>query len=583
MLILRLNSNKELSYTNTTSTYSNENNFDNIRIVASPIIDGKNIEDYKVELYIYNILSQEWNTFNDCIPCDFVLENNKYIFEIPVKSQYTTCPRLGFYCKFTKDGVVGKTNVVETPVLYHKDNMIDIGNSIEVFEKYKKDICSVNQEIKRRIWFKKNCPEWTTPRIYLFTNRDMTNSIAPVLGVFRDKEDIWNFDDSPYMIKDENEEDLYYYDIPVCQHRNIIFFCDLKDSGGFNYKTTDLVIPLGYLYNSLFYWQSPIGYNGIWADKETNSFKLFIQYGRCYEKAKDSYSLTVKIDDINASVYNLGTLGCGGSHMGYWYSYVDVPLTASNVYIHIKANYYSGNVPQIYELSKSFCLSELCYNFSGIYQYSSRDLCNYDVSLDEVFMFQTRYSATEYQLYRDAYKYFDIFNTQQSLNNLASEFRNFYKPDYSFTSRKFYSEDSEDDEIYTDIRLNCRSCKIGGIVICNFELCFTIDTNGDNQTPKTLSFTGMLPYAKSNSVYQPIISSFNIVRPSGAVQTQPQYFDCYKPVTSVTSSNSLALFSCDSTTTVNLILNGAYNADFEERSEGVYTGYAYANVIYNTN
>lgn len=268
MLILRLNSDKELSSTNTTSLYSNENNFDNIRIVASPIIDGKNIMDYKVELYIYDIFNQEWHTFNDCIPCDFVLENNKYTFEIPIKFQYTTCPRLGFYFKFTnQDGVVGKTNVVETPILYHNDNTIDVSNSIQVFEKYKKNILKNASDVlynSNFIYFKKECDNWDTPRIYFFNKEYSEGQI--------DFES-WTFNDSPYMLQNE---DGYYYYPRIKGYGNVIFFCDKTDSV-WNYKTNDLTIPASTWYKTPLFVQSEIGYDGFWADYNTKTTKLLVQ------------------------------------------------------------------------------------------------------------------------------------------------------------------------------------------------------------------------------------------------------------------------------------------------------------------
>lgn len=367
MLLIRINSNKELSYTNTTSTYSNENNFDNIRIIASPIIDGKNIEDYKVELYIYNILGQEWNTFNDCIPCSFVLENNKYIFETPVKSQYTTCPRLGFYCKFIgENGVVGKTNVVETPVLYHKDNTIDASNSIGIFEKYKENILKNASDILQDsnfIYFKQECDNWSAPRIYFFNKENLNNG---------NKNEAWGWNDSPYMI--QNEDGYYYYPL-IKGYDNVIFFCDEKYYG-FNYKTSDLTIPSSNWYKAPLFVQSEIGYDGFWADYNTKTAKLLVQIPWC--------GLEVDIyKDFNASAEYVGTNGVtvipkiydfglvGNTAPGYTsnagirnpYKYIELPIDFTDLAVTFHSN--TTNVIRI----KTYVAKkiQICYEYPVVY------------------------------------------------------------------------------------------------------------------------------------------------------------------------------------------------------------------------
>ncbi|MCH5301174.1 MAG: hypothetical protein J1E56_07635 [Ruminococcus sp.] len=141
MLILKLDENKVLHPDKKSNNYTGENNFEKIRIISSPTFSDRNLTDLNVELYIYNIINDERSIFNDCVPCKFKEENGELIFEIPIKGQYTVFPQLGMYLKFTdQSGTVGKTNVVKTMILYHKDNTIDTSNSITLFEKYKKEI-----------------------------------------------------------------------------------------------------------------------------------------------------------------------------------------------------------------------------------------------------------------------------------------------------------------------------------------------------------------------------------------------------------------------------------------------------------
>lgn len=361
MITLRLSSNKELSCTATTSIYSNENSFDTIRVIASPLIDGKNIEDFKVELYIYNILNREWNTFNDCVPCKFALKDNKYVFETPVKSQYTVYPCLGMYCKIIgENGVVGKTNVVNIPVLYHRDNNIDVSQSIEVFEKYKKDMLKDASDIlydSNFIYFKKECENWDAPRIYFF-NKDYSE--GQIEG------ESWGFSDSPYMF--QNEEGYYYYP-RIKGYDNVIFFCDKLD-GGWNYKTSDLTLPSSSWYQAPLFVQSEIGYDGFWADYNTKSTKLLVQLNWSDNSYKDS-NISVEYVDANEirvtpKFYDFGMVTNGG-HDGNTnyrspYRYIELPIDFKELTI-VFDSINSVKYSKAYNTKRN----EICYEYPVVY------------------------------------------------------------------------------------------------------------------------------------------------------------------------------------------------------------------------
>lgn len=492
MLILRLNSNKELSYTNTTSTYSNENNFDNIRIVASPIIDGKNIEDYKVELYIYNILSQEWNKFNDCIPCDFVLENNKYIFEIPVKSQYTTCPRLGFYCKFIGgNGVVGKTNVVETPVLYHKDNTIDVSNSIQTFEKYKKDILKGASDILQDsnfIYFKKECDNWSTPRIYFFNKQ------------YPDGENLeaWAFGDSPYML--QNGEGYYYYP-KINGYDNVIFFCDKRDSSYFNYKTQDLTIPASSWYKAPLFVQSEIGYDGFWADYNTKKTKILVQLNwtnRVSDIYKNS-SIDVEYLDVNnvkiiSEICDFGMITNGmfgkDGAIKNPYKYIELPID----FLELSITFHSGAYTKSYPAKRY----ETCYEYPVLY---NDDL--YDTSTDSGVLYYFNAYADEnlkeklqsYNrelLYRIEEAENDLKTVKTDLANLSDNL----KTECGWTGSKDIIV-MDDGDIYVVGKVHTRYFKIGRLIICYIE--FKFDFSQDDSNLQNLRYT-QTPWTRGNSV-----------------------------------------------------------------------------------
>ena len=84
MLILRLNENKTLTLNKTSSNFTGENNFEKIRIVADKTVGDKQLQDLKTELYVYNLIDEDWSTFNDCVPVEWTNENEKLIFEIPI-------------------------------------------------------------------------------------------------------------------------------------------------------------------------------------------------------------------------------------------------------------------------------------------------------------------------------------------------------------------------------------------------------------------------------------------------------------------------------------------------------------------
>lgn len=140
-----------------------------------------------------------------------------------------------------------------------------------------------------RIWFKKNCENWSTPRIYLFSQ----DTNVPHLNA----EKAWDWNDSPYMIQSEAATDLYYFDLLISQYSNVIFFCDKIGNGGFNYKTRDLKLPNHVHYKELYYWQSPIGFDGIWANKDKQTFNLYTQNKTEWSGSSNTDKFTVTVNE----------------------------------------------------------------------------------------------------------------------------------------------------------------------------------------------------------------------------------------------------------------------------------------------
>lgn len=508
MLLLRLNSNKELSCDATTSIYSSENNFDTIRIIASPTIDDKSIEDYKVELYVYNILNRDWNTFNDCVLCDFTLENNKCVFETPVKSQYTHCPCLGLYCKITnKDGVVGKTNTVEMPVFYHKDNIIDTGNSIQVFEKYRENIAKNALDILQGsdfIYFKKECENWNAPRIYFF------NKSYPETG----KHEAWAFDSSPYMLL--NNEGYYYYP-KLIGYDNVIFFCDKIDPFGWNYKTNDLTIPSSSWYKSPLFVQSEIGYDGFWADYTTKKTKLLVQLNWT-DQISDIYknsSIDVKYLDVNnvkiiPEICDFGmiTNGMFGENEAIKnpYKYIELPIDFSKLFI----TFHSGAYTKSYTAERY----KTCYEYPVLY---NEDLYDTSTNMGRLQYFnayadkklkEKLQSCNRELLRRIEVAESSLITTKIDLANLSNNLRT----EFGFTGSKDIIV-NYDGDTYKVGKAQTRYCKIGRLINCYIR--FEFDFNRDNSNLQDLRYT-TTPWTRGNSIlpfsinYDASDVSFNI-------------------------------------------------------------------------
>ncbi len=498
MLILRLNSNKELSYTNTTSIYSNENNFDTIRIVASPTVNGKSIMEYKVELYIYNVLNQGWNTFNDCILCDFVSENNKYTFEIPIKSQYTTCPRLGFYFKFTnQDGVVGKTNVVETPILYHNDNTIDVDNSIQVFEKYKKNILKNASDVlydSYFIYFKKECDNWDTPRIYFFNKEYSEGQI--------DFES-WVFNDSPYMLQNE---DGYYYYPRIKGYDNVIFFCDKTDSG-WNYKTNDLTIPASTWYKTPLFVQSEIGYDGFWADYNTKTTKLLVQLDwttvvpNVYRDSNISAEYVSDEIKTVSKICDFGMVrnGVFNTEIRNPYKYIELPIDFIDLSITFNGVSNNTTYTKNYNLKRL----EICYEYPVAY---CGDL--YDNSYNLGLHYFNAYvdENLKYKLDNGIKVKSDLYCSSAAINNLNTDLRIIKQNldvSYGDTGNISVTTRVAGDD-YTVGCVRTRYYKIGKLITCFFYYNLS-SSHPDLEDIDSILYTtngkSVLPYAMSSRAY----------------------------------------------------------------------------------
>lgn len=224
------------------------------------------------------------------------------------------------------------------------------------------------------IYFKKNCPDWSEPRIYFFNNH--TGGIHD--GTEYDTAYSW--DRSPYMLYDETTG-YYYY--PISRgYDSVIFFCDSKDKDGWNYKTNICHIPSSTWYSASLFVQSEIGYDGFWADYNTKMAKLLIQHNP-HNSSLDPIDDT-KITDASCivedstkelSIKDFGmnvVLGDGEvPNQRSHYEYIEFPINAKS--ISFTFNEYDpddqdkNNRNILFSRQIELNLYEVCYIYPVIY------------------------------------------------------------------------------------------------------------------------------------------------------------------------------------------------------------------------
>lgn len=211
------------------------------------------------------------------------------------------------------------------------------------------------------IYFKKECDNWSTPRIYFFISE-------PYILSTKEQNECWDWQDSPYML--QNGEGYYYYPL-IKGYDNVIFFSDETDnSNGFNYKTSDLRIPSNEWFRNPLFVQSEIGYDGFWADYNTKQTKLLVQLNQdLYQDInlyRDSSLSAEYIDSQNnlviPKIYDFGMIQNGGyysSSIKSLYKYVELPIDFSE----LKLNIECMNRSSTFNLKRY----EMCYEYPVAY------------------------------------------------------------------------------------------------------------------------------------------------------------------------------------------------------------------------
>ncbi|MCD8025368.1 MAG: hypothetical protein LUF33_00085 [Clostridiales bacterium] len=236
------------------------------------------------------------------------------------------------------------------------------------------------------IYFKKNCTGnsgyWggssTDVYIYFFN---------PVPSNFNDRFTSGSWHSAKMTLIDE-ENLIYAY--PRLNYTHAVFSSANTHSTGFNYKTTDLLLPLPTQAKMPCFYQSPIGYDGIWGDLASNTARIYIQ-------TSAAYLPEVSLDDTALTVYRLGIAGNAYTGDTNYYSYADVDMDAVTEGWNDEASTLSIN---FYYSSGSYAtasttLLEACYNHTVLYFYNS-ELGYYNGDVDEYFSELIGYDTSKY-------------------------------------------------------------------------------------------------------------------------------------------------------------------------------------------
>lgn len=260
------------------------------------------------------------------------------------------------------------------------------------------------------IYFKKECENWSTPRIYFFISQPYN------LGSNQQNE-CWAWEDSPYML--QNDEGYYYYPL-IKGYDNVIFFSDEKDNSGWNYKTLDLRIPSNEWYRNPLFVQSEIGYGGFWADYNTKQTKLLVQLNQDLFNDINLYrdsSLSAKYIDSknNPIILKIHDFGMVINAKYYDntvkspYKYVKLPID----FVELTLNIESINRSSTFNLKRY----EMCYEYPVAYaSTTSISLQYFNAILDPNLKYKLVDNSRELM-----YRLEDVENNLENNRNLVIE------------------------------------------------------------------------------------------------------------------------------------------------------------------
>lgn len=456
MIILGLNSLKSLHITVTENNYKGEDKFEKVRVVVSDNISEHDTKDCSFECFVYSINEDGKEIFNNCIPIEFTEcnrnTNSNYSYEFELDRRYTCNNSIGFYFNIYYDGKkLGKTNAVKTSFLKHKSDDINLyPNGVDIFEKYKndmrtaidncapiiKDDCwwtwnidthqyentgvtavgvskteSKVAEPSKYIYFKKECENWDTPRIYFWNDR------VDCDGLYSQDYSPFTWDEAPYM--ELNEDGYYYYPLPK-GYKYVKFFCDNKAPSYFNYQTNDLIIPSSDLYNSPLYVQSEIGFDGFWANYDNKKTKLIFQepvYSQLDESNNETgYSYFCKLEKVSYILEDdkeveVKPLFLGKSsvhkHMQPHY-YIELPIDYKQV--NFTYLFLENQETKTFQVHKN----NLCYNNTCVYVCCNPDLFDYK----QAWYFDATRDRILYSQLTQPSCYSELIDIHQSIHNL---------------------------------------------------------------------------------------------------------------------------------------------------------------------
>lgn len=321
------------------------------------------------------------STIQYIIPSEYDSEEHKYLLSFKLPNQDTQFAKIDSYpVKFDipqaltlepgtlqiqltiyKGDVIAKSHVSNfflldslLPVKEVENKYVGLlDNSIKIFNHL------MDSASNGYIYFKKNCPDWSEPRIYFF-NTD---------GISDGYNEAWEWQYSPYMTP--NEEGYYYFPI-VRGFDNVIFFCDETDASGFNYKTDNLLIPTSSWCNTPLFYQSDIGANGFWADYMTKTAKLIVQHN--VHSTSINASGGTKLTDvkgisnsnsINLSVRDMGLISNSLIGIKNHYEYFEFLIDCEELHFTFNEKNPSGDL--VFSQECQVKVQEVCYIYPVVY------------------------------------------------------------------------------------------------------------------------------------------------------------------------------------------------------------------------
>ena len=363
--------------------------------------------------------------------------------------------------------------------------------TLALAKKYTQETIKENERRLTRIYFKKNCDNWTTPRVYFYNTQGQSSGYN----------EPWSWDKSPYMLL--NDEGYYYYPIPR-GYTHVKFFCD-KIEGALNFQTDGSTIPTNQIYSIPLYVQSDIGYDGYWADYATKMAKLVVQHNlntaidlATGTKVTNAYSIGDLTQPLK--VYNLGLVHnkvlSANDYTESHYEYIEFPIHCKEIHFTFSEFNFDGT-----NIGNKVCkLSpmEVCYSYPVVYL---KGIAFSNPNLSTITENPSFFNAeADSDLFSRISKSNEINNIYSNIDNINGNIHNIYSRLNGITGRNTVSETYENDHWDGTLKMDVtlQYYKIGRVVTC-FVCPVVWDSLEEGCPDRDFFFNNFLPYPITRS------------------------------------------------------------------------------------